>query len=158
MAERVTARWERSVDAPSRQGQCGGRYHPYLPDPLAGRPLAVDASVALRAAQVEAAVRALADGPGARGLEGLARFLLRSEAIASSRIEGLQVSAQQVALAEFADSEGMPVRGFTANARLVANNIAALRRSAVDLAAAPEVSVSSLLRPPHCVRSARFGY
>jgi Fic family protein len=118
---------------------------PTFPIPLAGRPLAVDASVARRAAQVEAAVRALADGPGARGLEGLARFLLRSEAIASSRIEGLQVSAQQVALAEFADSEGMPVRGFTANARLVANNIAALRRSAVDLAAAPEVSVEGVV-------------
>src|SRR5438105_9009915 len=71
----------------------------------------------------------------------------RSEAIASSRIEGLQASAQQVALAEFSDSEGMPARGFTANARLVANNIAALRRSAVDLAAAPEVTVEGVGHP-----------
>ena len=39
----------------------------------------------------------------------------------------------------------MPVRGFTANARLVANNIAALRRSAVDLAAAPEVTVEGVV-------------
>ena len=69
----------------------------------------------------------------------------RSEAIASSRIEGLQASAQQVALAEFSDSEGMPARGFTANARLAANNIAALRRSAVDLAAAPEVTVEGVV-------------
>jgi len=145
VAERVTARWERSWDAPDRSGQRAGRYHPYVPDPLEGRPLSVDSRIARQAASVEAAVRALADGPGARGLEGLARFLLRSEAIASSRIEGLQVSAQQVALAEFADSEGVPARGFTANARLVANNIAALRRSAVDLAAAPEVSVEGVV-------------
>jgi len=40
-------------------------------------------------------------------LEGLARFLLRSEAIASSRIEGLQVSPQQVGLAELADEEDL---------------------------------------------------
>jgi Fic family protein len=104
----------------------------------------VDGRLARHAAEVEQAVRSLADGPGARGLEGLTRFLLRSEAIASSRIEGLQVSAQQVALAEFADSEGMAVRGFTANARLVANNIAALRQASTGLAGAPQVTLEGI--------------
>jgi Fic family protein len=145
VAEHVTARWERSWDAPHRPGLRAGTYRSYVPDPLEGRPLSVDSQVTRQAAVVEAAVRALADGPGARGLEGLARFLLRSEAIASSRIEGLQVSAQQVALAEFADAEGMLARGFTANAKLVANNIVALRRSAVDLAATPEITIEGIV-------------
>jgi len=104
----------------------------------------LDAGLGARAATVEHAVRSLVAGPGARGLEGLARFLLRSEAIASSRIEGLQVSPQQVALAEFAQAEGGQVRGFTENARLVANNITVLRRAATDLAEAPNVTVEGV--------------
>ncbi|WP_043602732.1 hypothetical protein [Candidatus Protofrankia datiscae] len=51
----------------------------------------VDAELDAQCAQAEAVVRGLAHSPDARGLEGLARFLLRSEALASSRIEGLQV-------------------------------------------------------------------
>jgi Fic family protein len=145
MAEFRAARWVPSWDAPGRQDRRGGRYQPYVPDPLCDRPLAVDSRVARQAAAVETAVRALANGPGARPLESLARFLLRSEAIASSQIEGLQVSAQQVALVEFADSEGIQVRGFTANARLVANNITALRQAATELATSPDITVPGIV-------------
>lgn len=77
------------------------------------------------------------------GLEHLARFLLRSEAIASSRIEGLQVSAQQVALAELATAEQTSIAGFTENARLVANNIVTLRQAAGDLANCEAISPQS---------------
>ncbi len=86
------------------------------------------------AGRAEIAVRRLADAPGALGLESLSRFLLRSEAIASSRIEGLQVSAQQVALAELATVETTSISGFTENARLVANNIVTLRQASGELA------------------------
>lgn len=48
-------------------------------------------------------------GPNAESLAGVSRFLLRSEAIAGSRIEGIVPSAQQVALAELGQSE--TVRG-----------------------------------------------
>ncbi len=108
------------------------------------RPLVVDAALGAQAAVVERSVRSLVAGPGARALEGLARFLLRSEAIASSRIEGLQVSPQQVALAEFAQVEGGQVRGFSENARLVANNIMALQQAASGLATAASVSVAGI--------------
>jgi Fic family protein len=77
-------------------------------------------------------------------LEGLARFLLRSEAIASSRIEGLQVSPQQVALFELAAGEGLPTSGLTRNARLVANNITVLRQAASELASAAGVTVEGI--------------
>ena len=98
------------------------------------RPLVLGSELAITAARVENAVRGLADAPGSIGLESLGRFLLRSEAMASSRIEGLQVSAQQVALAELATVDDGPIAGFTENARLVANNIVTLRQAAGMLA------------------------
>jgi Fic family protein len=144
VASRLDTRWEPSLTAPRANDRRAGHFHPYLPDPLMTRPILLDAQLGARAASVEYAVRSLVTGPGARGLEGLARFLLRSEAIASSRIEGLQVSPQQVALAEFAQAEGGQTRGFTENARLVANNITALRRAATDLAEAPRVTIEGI--------------
>jgi Fic family protein len=144
VASRLDALWEPSLTAPRARDRRTGHFRPYLPDPLMTRPVVVDVELGARAAEVEDAVRSLIAGPGARSLEGLARFLLRSEAIASSRIEGLQVSPQQVALAEFAQAEGAQIRGFTENARLVANNITALRRAAADLATAPAVTIAGI--------------
>src|SRR3954447_22503239 len=106
VAARTDARWASLLTAPRARDRRPGTFHPYIPDLLMTRPLVLDAALGARAALVERSVRLLVSGPGARSLEGLARFLLRSEAIASSRIEGLQVSAQQVALAEFAQTEG----------------------------------------------------
>jgi Fic family protein len=155
VATRDRAVWEPSFDAPRRRDRRSGTYHAYVPDPLVTRPLVVDAALTTRAAAAERAVHDLATSSGASGLEGLSRFLLRSEAIASSRIEGLQVSAQQVALAELAQSEHVLARGFTQNARLVANNITALRRAVTILAAEPVVTVAGIeglhaaLHPEH---------
>jgi Fic/DOC family protein len=114
--------WDLSLDAPTRATRQGGCYQAYLPDLLVGRPLALGAEISARASDVEAAVRRLTLSPESQSLEGLARFLLRSEAIASSRIEGMQASAQQVALAELAQTEEPVARGFSHNAQLVANN------------------------------------
>ncbi|NMO51965.1 Fic family protein [Actinoplanes sp. TBRC 11911] len=143
MAELREAHWDVSWDAPARRDKWGGRYDTYIPDTLLTRPLVVSPDVAHMAARVETAVRGLADTPGAMGLESLARFLLRSEAIASSRIEGLQVSAQQVALAELATTEDAPIASFNENARLVANNIVTLRQAAGVLAACETISPQS---------------
>jgi Fic family protein len=139
-----SARWEAAFDAPFRRDRRGGAYRRYLPDPLGARPLVVDASLAAKAARAEDGVRRLTADPGSHSLEGLARFLLRSEAIASSRIEGLRVSPQHVALAELAVAEGVRVRGFSESARLVANNITTLRQAATDLARSHSVSVEGI--------------
>ena len=82
--------------------------------------------------------------PDLGGLEGLARFLLRSEAVASSRIEGLSVSPQQLAIAELAQVEDVTGHSFTENARLVANNITLLRDATSTVASAPAVTVDGL--------------
>ena len=144
MAEWLEAHWGVSWTAPTRRDQRAGLYRTYSPDDLLTRPIVLAPELANDAARVETAVRGLADAPGTTGLESLSRFLLRSEAIASSRIEGLQVSAQQVALAELATTEHTPIAGFTENARLVANNIVTLRQAAGTLAAAEVIRPESL--------------
>ncbi len=144
MAELVGRFWEPSWDATTREARRGGRYTAYVPDPLDGRPLSLGGVLGHRAAAVESAVRGLATGPGGRGLESLARFLLRSEAIASSRIEGMHVSAQRVAIAELAESERVGQGKVSASARFVANNIAVLRAAATDLTEGAAVTVDAV--------------
>ena len=144
MAVWVRQRWEASLDVRGRRNQRGGTYRAYVPDTLLDRPLALGGSLARRAVDVERGVRELSVVSGTTGLEGLARFLLRSEAMASSQIEGLRVSAKQVALAELAAGEGLDRTAFTENARLVANNITVLHEAATGLATAPEVTTGGI--------------
>lgn len=144
MARLIAAHWDARQNAPVRADRRGGAYSTYRPDLLAGRPLALDGDIGELAATVELAVRRLRGASGAQGLEGLARFLLRSEAIASSRIEGLEVSPQQVGLAELVDEESLSPAKVNRTARVVAANIAALRIATLDLAGAPAVTVAGI--------------
>lgn len=134
MAEWEDAVWPAADSAPSRADRRGGRYATYRPDLLVERPLALASDVSELAWRVESSVRRLGELPGTRGLEGLARFLLRSEAIASSRIEGLVVSPQQVGLAEVAEEESLTAENVNRTAKKVAANINALRRATHELA------------------------
>ena len=137
--------WEPDPSAGmGRRDRRGGPYGAYLPDPLAGRPLVVDPGLASKAAEAERAVHRLATVGDSRSLDGISRFLLRSEAIASSMIEGIAPSPEQVALAELAHDE--PIKGFSDQARLVANNIAVLRRASKDLVETDEVTVEDVVR------------
>ncbi|WP_409429059.1 Fic family protein [Mycobacterium sp. SMC-11] len=103
----------------------------------------IPAELAIFAASVERKILRLADGSNARNLEGISRFLLRSEAIASSMIEGIAPSPQQVAIAELAQDER--IRGFSTQAGLVANNITVLRRAALGLLRAPAITVEDIV-------------
>ncbi|TQN37925.1 Fic family protein [Blastococcus colisei] len=136
--------WRGVANAPSFADRASGSYRSYVPDLLVPRPLVLEPDVSALAWEAEAAVRGLGNRPGARGLEGLARFLLRSEAIASSRIEGLQVSPQQVGLAEIADEEAVTAQGVNQTARRVAANIYALRRATHELAGGPAVTLAGV--------------
>ena len=141
MAEWVLDRWDGgSVSGLPARHRRSGEYHRYLPDLLSARPLHVPAWLESKAAAVERRVRDLGSAPGVEGLEGVAHFLLRSEAIASSRIEGIAPSPQQVALAELAQEE--PFGGVADQARLVANNITVLRSAASSLAEAEAEAVT----------------
>lgn len=56
----------------------------------------------------------------------------------------MQVSPQQLALAELAQSEQLATASFTRNAQLVANNITMLRKAASELATAPAITTVAI--------------
>ncbi len=130
------------VDQVRRRDRRSGSYQTYRPDLLVPRPLVASAALASQAARAEAAVRVACQGKNAQALEGISRFLLRSEAIASSLIEGIAPSAQQVALAELAQEED--VRGFSDQARLVANNITILRKASLGLLEVDRIAIDDI--------------
>lgn len=116
----------------SRKDRRGCFYDAYVADPLVGWDPSITADVAADIADAESAVRALNAADASHvSLEGLARFLLRAESVASSRIEGLQLAARRLALAEAAIALGGEA-GDRVAAEVLAN-IAAME-SAVELA------------------------
>jgi Fic family protein len=111
-----------------RQG-CG--YNAYLPDPLAGWNLTLPSDLAADIADAETAIRDLNEaGMSHVSLEGLARFLLRAESVASSKIEGLDAGPRRLVEAEAVIAQG----GETADriAVEVLGNIASME-SAIEL-------------------------
>ncbi len=122
----------------------------YEPDLLCGRGLRLSAELAAEAAEVDQLVRAFNNAaPTSPHLESLARFLLRSEAVASSRIEGVVASARAIAhlelmLATKAGDDQRTNRGISDSAREVVNNVLALRSAVTALSGAQTVTVEDI--------------
>jgi Fic family protein len=76
------------------------RYEAYIPDFLSDLALSLDAELAGIVSEAEAAVQELNARARPAALAPLARLLLRTESIASSKVEGMQVGARQLARAE----------------------------------------------------------
>ncbi len=96
-----------------------------MPDPLIGRPITLTGETAADIADAEAAVVRL--NLHARSLidsEAVARLLLRAEAVASSRIEGLEVGGRRLLHAQAEQVIGGQPSDFTALE--VLNNIEAM--------------------------------
>lgn len=97
---RVTLTWQhnpRSLAPRKYRRAC--RYDAYIPEPLADLDPRIDLDLAGAVSEAEAAVRDL-NARARPALAPLARLLLRTESIASSKVEGLQVGARDLALAE----------------------------------------------------------
>lgn len=75
------------------------RYKAFVPDPLSGTEFSLSSGVAAAVSEAEAAIRVLNEH-AEPALAPLARLLLRTESIASSKIEGLQVGIRQLARSE----------------------------------------------------------
>jgi len=75
------------------------RYEAYIPLPLADLALTLDARTAGVVSDAENVIRDL-NGAAQPALAPLARLLLRTESIASSRVEGIQLGARALARAE----------------------------------------------------------
>ena len=106
VAKLIRQHWSASFEGMSRRDRQGCNYDAYLPDPLAGWELTLPADVVADIADAETAVRRLNEANTSHvSLEGLARFLLRAESVASSKIEGLDAGPRRLLEAEVALAE-----------------------------------------------------
>ncbi|MEU4312581.1 Fic family protein [Nocardia sp. NPDC024068] len=105
MAKLVQLRWVGDPDGGglSRRDRASGNFHAYLPDPLMTRPVTLTADTAADVVDAEVAMTRLdKEAKALVETEALSRLLLRAEAIASSRIEGLEIGARRLLRAEAA--------------------------------------------------------
>jgi hypothetical protein len=125
MARFVEYSWPAEPNAPGgRRERQSFSYQAFVPDPIARVELALPGQVAAAVSRAERQVDLLnRDPPAIASLEVLARRLLRAEAVASSRIEGLVLSQRRLAKAE---AEGAEKRDETA--RSVLGNVAAWKK------------------------------
>jgi len=103
MGRYVSRYWRPRLEAPLARERRGGRYEAYVPDCLAGWVPRLSVDVIATASAAESAVEALnrrAAGAGPHPLDTFAYVLLRVEAVASSRIEGIEVSPRRLLTAE----------------------------------------------------------
>lgn len=136
MASLLRSHWTARFEGMSRRDRQGCDYDAYLPDPLVGWNPAIPGDVAADIADSEAAVRRLNEaGTSHVSLEGLARFLLRAESVASSMIEGLGAGTRRLVSAEVALARGDHAGDQVAVE--VLGNIAAME-SAIELASRVE--------------------
>src|SRR5438034_8927489 len=108
MARIIKRHWDSDLSAGlSRRDRRGCDYESYVPDRLAGRPITLDGETAADVAEAESAVTRLnVESKGLVNSEAMARLLLRAEAVAASRIEGLEVGGRRLLKAEAARSLG----------------------------------------------------
>jgi Fic family protein len=113
-----------------------------VPDLLSAHTLDLSAELAADVADTERELAAFEGAPD-QGLEQLARFLLRAEAVASSKIEGLQVNSRRLARHEARIAAGIPDRDATADA--VLGNVLAMQHAVNEVATAETVELRHLL-------------
>jgi Fic family protein len=108
-----TWQWNPTLYAPARYRRAC-RYEAFIPDPLAGDRFDLSSSVIGVVSDAEQAIVRLNASPSP-ALAPLARLLLRTESIASSRVEGIQVGIRQLARAESAGAAAPTVREVLGN-------------------------------------------
>lgn len=142
MGHFATQYWENPYDSGvPRSDRRSGEFRTYTPSSLTGMRLAIGPEVDAQVAAAERAVRALNRGAH-QDLGLVSRFLLRSEAIASSYIEGIAPNPRNVALAELALDED--VRGLSDTAQQVARNMTIVRDASDALSEKDVITVADL--------------
>lgn len=128
----------------SRRDQQGCDYDAYIPDLLVDRSFSLEGSTAADVADAEAAIRRLNQHGGTLAdSEAMARLLLRAEAVASSRIEGLEVGGRRLLKADLSRRFQGPRPDVTATE--VLNNIEAMDWAVETLSGASRLRVDDLL-------------
>ena len=138
----VEAIWtpDSSIYAPPRYRKpC--RYEAFVPDTLERLP-ALDPAVAGTISHAEASIRAL-NSVAQPALQPLARLLLRTESVASSKVEGMQLDARTLARAEARSDLGETVGR---EAVEILSNINAMQLAVEAATSAPELTLDHLLQ------------
>jgi Fic family protein len=145
MAEAIKLRWTPEPGfGLTRRDRQGCNYEAYVPDRLTGSSPPLDASTAADVTEAELAIARLnLEAAALADSEAIARLLLRAEAVASSRIEGLEVGGRRLLKAEVArEVEG---RETDVTAAEVLNNIEAMRWAVDTLSARPTITIDDVL-------------
>src|SRR2546426_508335 len=135
--------YDPTLDAPAKYRRAC-KYDAFIPLRLTGLSLKIEATVAGVVSEAEAAIRDL--NAGARpALAPLARLLLRTESMASSKIEGVQTGVRELARAEAKVEAG---RKASATALEVLANIDAMQLAMDDASAGPLCDARDPRNPP----------
>jgi Fic family protein len=100
-----TWQYDPTLDAPARYKRACG-YETFVPDELSSLAVGLDAPLAGLVSEAEHSIRQLNDEGGV-ALAPLARLLLRTESIASSKVEGMQLGVRELARAEARAESGI---------------------------------------------------
>lgn len=141
---RRTWQHDPSVYAPPRYRRACS-YDAFVPDPLTGMEVRLDGATAGVLSDAEAAIARLNADPSP-ALRPLARLLLRTESIASSKVEGLQVDARQLAIAEVETETG---RRASSTALEILANVDAMQLAVEEAATAARVRVKDVVAIHH---------
>jgi Fic family protein len=135
----VEMRWAPDFDRPGGRRPSAGRYQAFVPDPVGDYEPSLTSATSTLAERAGIAVRDLNQDPaGLVPLEGMGRQLLRSEALASSQIEGLNISRRKLAEAD------LPGRDGHYKAQEILGNIRALELATQIGGKADEIDVDAI--------------
>jgi Fic family protein len=129
-----------TIDAPARYKRACA-YEAFVPDELSSLALNLPVEIAGLVSEAEGAIRSL-NARAQPALAPLARLLLRTESIASSKVEGLQMGVRELARAE-ARMETGGRRSQTATDILA--NVDAMETAITETAAAPHFGNGEIL-------------
>lgn len=134
--------WQLNPAGQGRRARRGGRYQAFIPDSIADRDFALDAGAGAALHRATKALERLQHVPSrVATLEAVAQNLLRSESVASSRIEDIQISHRRLARAARLTPEGR--RGDN-RAREVLGNVDAMKE-AIEVGARSRIAVADLI-------------
>lgn len=98
--------WYNTGEGQSRKERAGGSFSYFVPDKLCGSNMNFHSDVVSDITKAELTLAEINSYHTYHSTEGIARFLLRTEAISSSYIEGLTMDAEKIFLEELKFSQG----------------------------------------------------
>ncbi|HSS04889.1 MAG TPA: Fic family protein [Solirubrobacterales bacterium] len=135
--------WDPNPAGQGKRARRGGRYRAFVPDPIAGRGFLLDSGASAALHQATKALERLQHAPTrVATLGAVAQNLLRSESVASSRIEGVLISHKRLARAAHLNPGK---RRGDSRAAEVLGNVDAMKRAIAVGAGSKPITVADLL-------------